>query len=79
VNSTEPDFADNILIYNSDNQLHIKYLPYNSNVQIYTTTGICVLQQKPENDEMTISLPNGVYIINIYNNKNSYNHKVVVK
>jgi len=79
VNSTEPDFADNILIYSSDNQLHIKYLPYNSNVQIYTTTGICVLQQKPENDEMTISLPNGVYIINIYNNKNSYNHKVVVK
>jgi hypothetical protein len=79
VNIVKPDFADNILIYNLDNKLHIKYLPYNSNVKIYNSSGICILHEKPENDGMTISLPNGIYIINIYDNKNSYNHKVVVK
>jgi hypothetical protein len=79
VNSVKPDFADNILIYNLDNKLHIKYLPHNSNVKIYNSSGICILHEKPENDGMTISLPNGIYIINIYDNKNSYNHKVVVK
>ncbi len=78
VNSIEPNFAKDILILVSNNELKINNMPINADIRIFNATGICILQAKSETNTFSTTLPKGIYIVNIYNKEGNYSRKLVM-
>lgn len=52
-------------IYTYNNHIHINGLKLNSNIQIYTYSGACVINENTSSNDFMIPLPKGNYLIRI--------------
>ncbi|MHB9141169.1 MAG: leucine-rich repeat protein [Paludibacter sp.] len=65
----------NIRIMNKDKTLIISNAKLGSKVKIYTVSGLTIKEQSIENNQTTITLPTGVYVLRI----GDYSAKIVIK
>ncbi len=70
---------EELCIYSNPGEVVLGNLAYGSEVYVYTASGALVAQENPQNTSCNISLPAGLYLVNVINGENNNTYKVTVK